>query len=371
MDDEPQGNINVDIPEDSWPKPGTVEETSKYERHTEETMKAHLLTKAALEIDRIMDFALQYHADHEIFLIFNYVVAHRPLGVDRLMGWVERMPSLVFALLGALPANDDRALPADIGHLVHPIARNIIRCANALSIAVLVALEKMSQSIAAMPVDQYIDLLMLSAMSVRSQHLVQEVLLVLNDSRLVDSLSPAMKYGCKLALSIAFDRAEEAADECPCDDTGKPRKQKTPPTHVKLHFVPDKPATEVRAVVRVDARTAVRLHSHVRLQATSKATNRWVEGIILDGLVVTAFKGELGIELMHPPPPEMERMDWSMYDAGIVGMFSRLDASFPSSPDLTLISKPPQKPQWMHFYDCCKTKRLPVDSTVSLRENEL
>ncbi|KAG6889599.1 hypothetical protein C0995_016125 [Termitomyces sp. Mi166 len=135
-----------------------------------------------------------------------------------------------------------------------------------------------------------------------------------------------MEHGHKFALSIAFDRAEEAADECPCDNNGKPRRQRTPPTHVKLSFIADEP-DHVRAIVRVDAKTEVRLHSHVRLQAASKATNRWIPAPIMDGLVVQAFKGELKIGLFHPQPPELERMDWNMYHAGITATSkARMDA---------------------------------------------
>lgn len=273
------------------------------------------------EVERIMDFALQYHAEEEAFLIFNFVVTHQPRNLEVANTWMDRFPPLAFALLKVFPPRDDGTLSEEVAHMGHPIIRNIIRSANSLKIAVLVALEKLSGTIAILPVDQYFDLLMLAALSVRSSQLVQEVLFVINDCRLnAGHDSAAVKYGCKLAISIAFDRAEEAADECPCNDEGRPRKQRTPPTHVKLSFVPDHP-TQVTAVVRVDARTAVRLHSHIRLQATSKATNRWIEAPILDGVVVLALKGQLKIELLHPPPPELEEMDWNMYNAGSIGEF--------------------------------------------------
>ncbi len=165
---------------------------------------------------------------------------------------------------------------------------------------------------------------MFTATSVRSKQLVQEVLLVLNDSRIQycpDSDSAATTYARKHALGVAFDRAEEAADECPCNDDGKPRKkQRVAPSHSTLTFGPDYLENgEVIATIRIDARSSVRVHSHVRLQAASKAENQWIEAPIMDGIVVQALKGELKIALHHPAPPEMERMDWNIYDAGTTG----------------------------------------------------
>jgi regulator of nonsense transcripts 1 len=40
------------------------------------------------------------------------------------------------------------------------------------------------------------------------------------------------------------------------------------------------------------------------------------------------MKGELKIELMHPPPPEMEAMDWNLYNAGIIGEYGTLATPF-------------------------------------------
>ncbi|KAF5380175.1 hypothetical protein D9615_006214 [Tricholomella constricta] len=313
---DPQSDISF------GPLPGSIRdlEDLKYERHTVDSMAAHLSTKMRPEIDEIMLFALQHHAEEEVFFIFNFTVAQVPLDRETVKRWIEMYPPLVFALLKSFQPNDDGSLADPIAGMTHEICRNVIRSANALGIVVLVALEKMSKAIADLDVEQYFDLLMLAALSVRSRNLVQEVLLVLNDCRVnvvAGTLSSSMQYGCKFALSIAFDRAEEAADECPCDDSGKPKRQRTPPTQVKLSFISDDPK-HIRGVVRIDARTPVRLHSHIRLQASSKATNRLTEALVLDGLVVVASKGELKILLFHPPPPEMEHMNWNMYDAGII-----------------------------------------------------
>jgi hypothetical protein len=185
-------------------------------------------------------------------------------------------------------------------------------------------LEKLAKSIGAMDLDQleYIDILMLSSLS---KQLVQEVLLVLNDCRLQHS--PEAAYGHKHALGVVFDRAEEAAGECPCNDDGRPRKkQKVPPSHAKVTFAL---ITRKTGKNCDHARTSIRLHSHVRLQAASKAENRWLEAPIMDGVVTQASKGELKVNLFHPGPPEMEVMDWNLYDAGSsIGVFSN-KFSFP------------------------------------------
>lgn len=87
---------------------------------------------------------------------------------------------------------------------------------------------------------------------------------------------------------------------------------------VKLLRVQDKPNQAV-VHVRVDAKSAVRIHSHIRLQAASKPEKGWVELAVLDALVLEASKGTLRVELFAPPPSEMENIDWKMFDAGVTG----------------------------------------------------
>ena len=273
------------------------------------------------EVDKIMGFAIKYHAEDELFLIFDNVVRRQPLSIPFVTEWIEKFPQLTFALLRVFPPSEDRLLPDDLRAMTHAIVRNIIRSANDTRIAALVGLEKVAKSIGMMDLKHYIDLLMLTALSVRATNLVQEILLVLNESRLEHCPeSPAAAYGHKHALRVAFDRAEEAADECPCNEDGRPRKkQKVAPAQAKLKFGPDYHTSgQVIATTRIDARSSVRLHSHVRLQAASKAENR-IDVPIMDGVVTQSLKGELKIDLLHPAPPEMEVMDWNMYDAGSIG----------------------------------------------------
>jgi hypothetical protein len=301
------------------------------QKHTAETMKKYLLERTISEIEKIMTFAIQYHAEDEIFLIFAHAISLQPLSQIFVTTWIERYPSLAFALLKAYPPDEEAQAHPEIASLIHDIVRNIVRSANDTRIAALVALEKLAKSIGTMDLGQYIDILMLTSLSVRSKQLVQEVLLVLNDCRLQHSPeSAAAAYGHKHALGVVFDRAEEAADECPCNDDGRPRKkQNVPPSQAKVTFDPKYQENgQVIATIRIDAKTSIRLHSHVRLQAASKAENRWLEAPIMDGVVTQASKGELKINLFHPAPPEMEVMDWNIYDAGSIGVFSA-KRSFP------------------------------------------
>ncbi|KAF8217409.1 RNA dependent RNA polymerase-domain-containing protein [Mycena galopus ATCC 62051] len=275
-----------------------------------------------LQLDQAIQFSLKYHLEDETFWIFNHVITEIPLRRAEIIKWMDTYPPLVFCLLKAYPPIDDGFLPEETSPLSGLILISLIRSANGLRVAVLVALEKISATIAALPLATYFDLLWLTALSVRSQELVQEVLLVLNDCRRAsgDNSDTARRYGEQHALAIAFDRAEEAFEECPCDEDGKPKRQRTPPAHTRLSYVEGE-ALCVRAPIRIDAKSAVRLHSHVRLQAASKPDNRWIESIVLDGAVIQSMKGELKIELMHPPPPEMEVMDWNLYNAGSIGKY--------------------------------------------------
>ncbi|KAJ3514007.1 hypothetical protein NLJ89_g2629 [Agrocybe chaxingu] len=302
-------------------QPDSTRRSTKTLKHTAESIAEYLSRRMLPEVDRIMAFALKYHAEDELFLVFAHVIRQDPLPRLFVITWIEKYPPLTFALLQAYPPSEDAELSQVLEPLAHNILRNIIRSANDTRIAALVALEKIAKSIGLLNLEDYIDLLMLTALSVRSKQLVQEVLLVLNDSRLQHCTpSPALAYGHKHALGVAFDRSEEAAGECPCNEDGRPRKkQRTPPSHAKLAFAPGYDTNlQIVASVRIDARSSIRLHSHVRLQAASRAENRWINAPIMDGLVVQAMKGELKINLLHPAPPEMEIMDWNLYDAGSI-----------------------------------------------------
>lgn len=287
---------------------------------TERQVKAHLASLNDGQLDSVMAFALQYHAEEEAYWTFVHLISMDPFPRAAVSSWMDASPNFVFALLQVHLPTDEGALPHITRSLLRTILRNVVRSANELGVASLVALEKVAADIHQLPLDHYFDLLWLTAMSVRSQQLVQEMLLVLNDARTSSSteVTPVQKYGDKNVLGIAFDRAEEAADECPCNDEGKPRRQRTPPVQTKLVLDPET-ESHVKGTIRIDAPTQIRLHSHVRLQAASREESLGLAPPILDGLVVGGQKGEVVVDLLHPPPVELARMDWNMYHAGSIG----------------------------------------------------
>lgn len=290
------------------------------------------------QLDETMSFCVDYHLDRELFWTFDVMIEMAPLA-SPVPTWVDRFSPLVFSILKKFPPGDSQRLVPEIAHMGDMIVRNVIRSANGLGIASLVALEKLALSICDISMSGYLDLLMLTAQSVRSSNLVQEILLVLNDSRAPSiAQSDLFAYIHKHALAISFDRAEEAADECPCNDLGIPRKSSSAVPILKLLLAADGAATVI-AHVRIDTPNPVRLHSHVRLQAAAEPEKGWVQNPLLDGIVVQAARGELKIELYHPPPPELERMQWRMYDAGSVGKLLR------TVDELVLISDLKQRPE--------------------------
>lgn len=289
-----------------------------------EKIQAALRNKGLGDVERVLALCLDNHAYDELFWAFYTIITPiQRMDVDVTKEWIEKHPPLVYCLLKTQPPTDTRFVSPYLVDLELTIIQNIVKSANQAGIASLVALEKIAESVAKVPMDEYLHLLMLASLSVRSSELVQEVLLVLHECRAgVMSRSPMMEYVHKHALGIVFDRAEEAADECPCNDQGRPRKARgrgPPPAIVRLVPVPDEP-TQVTAQVRIDEPTAVRIHSHVRLQAVSDPEKGWVGGKpVVDAVVVLAMKGEMKMELQYPLPPEYAKMQWRMYNAGSVG----------------------------------------------------
>jgi len=283
-----------------------------------------LQNKDVAEVEKVLALCLNNHAYDELFWAFYTIITPiQRMSVEVTKNWVEKHPPLVYCLLKTQPPTEDHFVSPHLDDLELTIIQNIIKSANQSGIACLVALEKIAASIAKVTMDEYLDLLSLASLSVRSSELVQEVLLVLHECRAsVISQSPMMEYAHKHALGITFDRTEEAADECPCNDQGRPRKPRgrgPPPATVRLVPVPDEP-TQVIANVRIDEPTAVRIHSHVRLQAVSDPEKGWVGGKpVVDAVVILARKGEMKMELQYPLPPEYAQMQWRMYNAGSVG----------------------------------------------------
>ena len=293
---------------------------SSLSKPTRGTISNSLQGREIDDVELALSVSLKYHAEDELFYIFQHLIQREPFPVTCTFTWVDRHPPLVFVLLKTFPPDPEtHCLPEILREQAHRILRALTLSANELKIATLVGMEKISESIRQIALADYFELLSLTALSIRSQQLVQEVLLVLNDCRTEGETNAARRYGYRNALAVAFDVAEEAADECPCDENGRPRRQKTPPTQTRLTYIPGEEPSLMKAAIRVDAKCSARLHSHIRLEASSKPENRWISIPILDGLVIQAGKGELRVQLLYPPPPEVESMNWNLYTAGSIG----------------------------------------------------
>lgn len=289
-----------------------------------ETMFKQLLTDLQLEqLQTLMTFALQNRADNELYWAFDFIVTLQPFMVDMISTCLHKNPSLVYVLLKAYPPTESLLLHEQLVDLKVSILRAILRAANALGVATLVALQKIAESINNMETSEYVELLMLAALSIRPKTLLQETLLVLHESTSASREgSPATAYLHKHALAIAFDCAEEAADVCPCDDTGRPRNTKSSYPVLRLVQTEGSDEGHVDVHFRVDLSVSIRLHSHVRLQCVSDPDNAFIDRAAVDGVVTKAFRGEITVELFHPLPPEFAVMQWRIFDAGSLGMSS-------------------------------------------------
>jgi regulator of nonsense transcripts 1 len=198
-----------------------------------DSVKVRLRTCEFEDLDKLMQFGRSYHADDRMFWIFDVAIERAPFDMALVEAWMEDEPTLVFSLLKRHPPTGECLLHAELlsnSQACYCIIRNIIRSANVVGIACLVALEKIRISIANLELPVYLELLELAALSVRSIETVQEMLLVLHECRgSSGEVSPSMNHAHKHALAICFDRVEEDADECPCDSDGNPTKQRSAP----------------------------------------------------------------------------------------------------------------------------------------------
>jgi hypothetical protein len=271
------------------------------------------------ELSDIIAFARTYHLDKHLFWAFTQLLTLTPLPDDAIQDAVRLHPPLVFCILKAFPPNDEGVLPDFVSTHAVFILRNLLRSANALGVAVLVALEKLRGTICHLSTADYLQLLEQASLCIRSIDMLRETVLVLNDIRLEHTAqSSALSYMQKHGMAIAIDRAEEASDECPCDENGRPRKQRISPMRVRLLPIDSHPI-HLLAHVRVDLPNNVRLHSNVRLQSASRPEKGWSSPWMMDGVVTEANKGELKIEMLHPWPAEVADMEWKLYNAGSTG----------------------------------------------------
>ncbi|KAH9941433.1 RNA dependent RNA polymerase-domain-containing protein [Amylocystis lapponica] len=273
-------------------------------------------------------FAVNHRAEDRVFWIFHALINKEDPSFDHISTCMDEYPSLVYSLLKKFLPDDTPELPPAVAHIASSIIRNVVRSANSLGIASLAALERLHCDIEHLDLASYFDILWLTALSVRATELAQEVLMVLHECRAAErTRSAVLDYAHKFALGIVFDRAEEAADACPCDEGGRPKRQRTAPIRAKL--VPTAAESDsaefgakviVTARIRVDAQTAIRIHSHVRLKVASPPDSgaSAVPAAVIDAVVIRASRGELTLEPKHPLPPEYDRVDWNLYSAGSI-----------------------------------------------------
>ncbi|KAF9237759.1 RNA dependent RNA polymerase-domain-containing protein [Melanogaster broomeanus] len=234
-------------------------------RNSEEVFKALLTDLTHEQLQTLMTFSLQHRADNETYWTFGVIIDAIPLQVDAISSCIEKCPPLVYMLLKAYPPTEDLSLPDPLIPLGVSVIRAVLRAANGLGVATLVALEKLAKSINDLGTGQYIDLLMFAALSIRPKTLVQETLILLHESTAASMADdPATAYLHRHALAVTFDCAEEAADTCPCDDTGRPRNTRT--SYPVKQLLPAGDDAHVNVHFRVDMGVPIRLHSHVRLQ---------------------------------------------------------------------------------------------------------
>jgi hypothetical protein len=273
------------------------------------------------ELVSAFQFGVRFQAEDQLFWIFKEQVLRSPLNDTAIQTALSLHPPLVFALIKAYPPSEDGKLPDEMSPHLLFVLQTLLKTANRLGMAVLVALEKLAGDISQLRLQDYLNLLELASLCIRPATVVQEVFMVLHDIRsALASDTPLVSYPHKHALAVAFDRAEEAADECPCDENGKPKTRhrgKAAP-RVRLHHL-ENDDKHVRVDIRIDLPSSTRLHSNVRLQSASNPEKGWRESWMMDAVVVEAQKGQVKLELFHPPPPEMEEMDWLLYDAGSIG----------------------------------------------------
>lgn len=300
------------------------------------------------QLDEYMRFAIQYRSEDRVFWIMDALISRDNVDIDIVRRFIDRYPELAFSILKRFLSDDNILLPP-FDELGGCLLRNIIRSSNHLGIASLVGLEKLGDTIRHLDLAQYFDLLWLACLSVRHATLVQETLLVLHEARCNrDSTDIGMDYAHKHGLAIAFDRADEAAEACPCSENGRIRRTpRSKPIAAKL--VPraapkgkekekeeaketvsgqgqgqagttgnEESPLQVVANIRVDKLTSIRIHSHVRLQVSSRAEHSTLPPAVLDATVSRASRGELFLDVIHPLPPEFTQMDWNLYDSGSV-----------------------------------------------------
>ncbi|KAJ1308794.1 hypothetical protein OPQ81_004484 [Rhizoctonia solani] len=282
-----------------------------------------------VKLEDFLQLAWTHNAHAYAFYVFE-VISSRALEDREKLGslqhWLGIDPAMVYALLKVYTQqSEDSNILRELDEV---IIRSIILSANTYSISAPITIERLRPAVNALTFKEFSEIMWLTACSVRSLTLAADILATLTETRAdVSSQSPSLEYAHRHLWAVCLDRAEDADSECPCDDTGRPRRQRSAPPKVPLKSTSEERVVD--AQIRVDSPSHVRLHAHVRLQAASQPEH----GMdprgrpIMDGIVSGIRKGEARIHLLHTPPIDFESIEWYLYPAGdIVTSRAMLDS---------------------------------------------
>ncbi|CAE6466866.1 unnamed protein product [Rhizoctonia solani] len=282
-----------------------------------------------VKLEDFLQLAWTHNAHAYAFYVFEVMASRASEDRNKLgslQHWLRIDPAMVYALLKVYMEQDEDSNV--FRELDEVIVRSIISSANTYSISAPMTIERLCPAINALTFREFSEVMWLTACSVRSLTLAADILATLTEVRAtVSSQSPSLEYAHRHLWAVCLDRAEDADSECPCDDSGRPRRQKQAPPKVPLKAT-DKECV-VDAQVRVDSPSHARLHAHVRLQAASQPEHGTDPRgrPIMDGVVSGIRKGELRIHLFHTPPVDFEVIEWYLYPAGnIVTSRAMLDS---------------------------------------------
>ncbi|KAH7343653.1 RNA dependent RNA polymerase-domain-containing protein [Rhizoctonia solani] len=281
------------------------------------------------KLEEFLQLAWTHNAHQYAFYVFEVMSSRASEDREKLgniQHWLGVDPAMVYALLKIyMEQNEDSNIFRELDEV---IIRSIVTSANAYSISAPMTIERLRPAVNGLTFQEFSEIMWLTACSVRSLTLAADILATLTETRAeVSSQSPALEYAHRHLWAVCLDRAEDADSECPCDDAGRPRRQKKAPPKVPLKATDEERVID--AQVRVDSPSHVRLHAHVRLQAASQP-ERGTDPRgrpIMDGVVSGIRKGELRIHLVHTPPIDFEDIEWYLYPAGdIVTSRAMLDS---------------------------------------------
>ncbi|CAE6465178.1 unnamed protein product [Rhizoctonia solani] len=281
------------------------------------------------KLEDFLQLAWTHNAHQYAFYVFEVMSSRASQDQEKLgniQHWLGIDPAMVYALLKIyMEQNKNSNIFRELDKV---IIRSIITSANTYSISAPMTIERLCPAVNALTFQEFSEIMWLTACSVRSLTLAADMLTTLTEARAeVSSQSPALEYAHRHLWAVCLDRAEDADSECPCDDTGRPRRQKKAPPKVPIKSTNKERVVD--AQVRVDSPSHVRLHAHVRLQAASQP-KRGTDPRgrpIMDGVVSGIRKGELCIHLLHTPPIDFEDIEWYLYPAGdIVTSRAMLDS---------------------------------------------